>query len=65
MDDLCEDSARKIILSAELDFGLKYAPSQKGDIRRCQPGSAYSYPDPEPETTVIRGLIRIFDRMGA
>ena len=67
MDDLCEDSAlEKIILSAELDFGLKYAPLQRKAISDAVsrgvliltggPGTG--------KTTVIRGLIRIFDRMG-
>lgn len=67
MDDLCEDSAlEKIILSAELDFGLKYAPLQRKAISdgvsrgvlilTGGPGTG--------KTTVIRGLIRIFDRMG-
>lgn len=67
MDDLYEASAlEKIILSAELDFGLKYAPLQRKAISDAVsrgvliltggPGTG--------KTTVIRGLIRIFDRMG-
>ena len=62
------DSAavERIVLSAEMDFGIEYAPLQRQAIAGAVdhgvmiltggPGTG--------KTTVIRGLLRVFDRMG-
>ena len=56
----------RIIASAELDFGIEYAPLQrKAVVGAVEHGVMILTGGPGTgKTTVIRGLIRVFDRMG-
>ena len=59
-------AVERIILSAEMDFGIEYAPLQRqAVVGAVDHGVMILTGGPGTgKTTVIRGLLRVFDRMG-